>query len=71
MKGPFLSEGRGLKQGDAMNTTPVIQIDRKSSRFLKLGRIQFSKEAERRLFFFLTLAMLLMGLLELLLSRFS
>lgn len=33
------------------------------SRFKKFGRIRFSKNAERTLFFFLTLAMLLMGLL--------
>jgi hypothetical protein len=54
-----------------MNNAQAKKMDRESSRFFRCGRIQFSKEAERRLFFFLTLAMLLMGMLELLRSHFS
>lgn len=54
-----------------MNKTPAKQMERESSRFFKFGRIRFSKEAERRLFFFLTMAMLMMGLLELMQSHFN
>jgi hypothetical protein len=54
-----------------MNKTSEKLMDRKSGGFLKFGRIQFSKETERRLFFFLTMAMLLAGLLELLLSHLA